>query len=122
MLRARRVLAAIAGEARPVFWCRLFARAEFAEVTKGSNGETIGNLPCRMDTARMSPLCRHSLHLVGSTIGVCHEPSLASLPRSGVGNQQCRARDSDPSPVDPGLALLHEVRQLRDIVRFTHAV
>jgi hypothetical protein len=24
-------------------WCRLFARAEFAEVTKGSNGKTIGN-------------------------------------------------------------------------------
>src|SRR5262249_39817691 len=36
-----------------------------------------------------------------------HEPSLASLPRSGVGNQQCRARDPDPSPVDLALAFLH---------------
>ena len=38
---------------------------------------------------------------------VCHEPSLASLPRSGVGNQQYRARDPDPSPVDLALAFLH---------------
>ena len=46
---------------------------------------------------------------------VSHEPSLASLPRSGVGTQQCRARDPDPSPADLVLAVLHEVRQLGDI-------
>ena len=42
---------------------------------------------------------------------------MASLPRSGVGNQQCRARDPDPSPVDLVLAVLHEVRQLGDVGR-----